>query len=277
MKLSSVVFSPTGTSGRIAREIVSTLSSACGDFNGGIADIDVTCRDGVSVTFGSDEYVVISAPVYGGHMAPMAKERMRGISASGTPCILVVLYGNRAFENALRDMSEFVSELGFVPVAAAAFIGEHSYSTVETPIAAGRPDDRDLIDAHTFALDIVGRMAEGCIGPVDVSKLADEPSPEQSLRNFRKFVMDYQRQQQEAPRRFIPEVDMDVCNECGECYQVCPTGAISATVNGVDAERCIKCCACVKACPAGAWSLFTPFARPLSENFRVRKSPVWIV
>lgn len=276
MKLSSVVFSPTGTSGRVAREIARALSSS-GFFDGMVTDIDVTCRDGVSVDFGSDEYVIISAPVYGGHMAPVAKERMKGLSASGTPCILVAVYGNRAFENALKDMAEFVTGLGFVPVAAGAFVGEHSYSTPETPIAPGRPDDRDMMDAHTFALEIRERMAECRIAPVDVTRLADEPSPEQSLRNFREFVMGYQRQQQEAPRRFLPEVDMELCNECGECYDACPTGAISADSDGVDASRCIKCCACVKTCPAGARSLFTPFARPLSENFSARKSPVWIV
>lgn len=275
MKLSSVVFSPTGTSGRIAREIARALSTSFG--NGIVDEIDVTCREDVSKSFGDDELVVIAAPVYGGHMAPVAKERMKGLSASGTPCVLVAVYGNRAFENALKDMAEFASSIGFVPVAAGAFVGEHSYSTPETPIALGRPDDQDMMDTHTFALEIAEKIAACRLGPIDVSMLSDEPSPEQSLRNFREFVMEYQRQQQEAPRKFLPEVDAELCNSCGECYEVCPTGAISADFHGVDAAKCIKCCACVKTCPAGARSLFTPFARPLSENFNGRKSPVWIV
>ena len=59
MKLSSVVFSPTGTSGRIAREIARALSTSFG--NGIVDEIDVTCREDVSKSFGDDELVVIAA------------------------------------------------------------------------------------------------------------------------------------------------------------------------------------------------------------------------
>ena len=57
------------------------------------------------------------------------------IKADQTPAVIVVVYGNRAFEDALLELFQLVKEAGFIPVAAGAFIGEHSYSTAATPIA----------------------------------------------------------------------------------------------------------------------------------------------
>ena len=44
---------------------------------------------------------VIVVPVYGGHVAPLAMERLENIRGLDTPTVLVVVYGNRAYEKAL--------------------------------------------------------------------------------------------------------------------------------------------------------------------------------
>ena len=87
-------------------------------------------------------------------MALKARERMSAIRGCDTKCVIVAVYGNRAFENALTDMDTFASSLGFMPVAAAAFVGEHSYSTADNPIAVGRPDAADLAEAERFGHNI---------------------------------------------------------------------------------------------------------------------------
>ena len=49
--------------------------------------------------------------------------------------------------------------------------------------------------------------------------------------------------------------EMDVCNQCGLCIDMCPVGALSRRKNGIvwlDKEICIGCQACVGFCPIGA-------------------------
>lgn len=274
MKLYNIVFSPTGTSAKIADAIVTEISKCV---TADISDVNVTLCDTAAFTAGHADLAVIAVPVYGGKMAPIAKERMKNIKADSTPCVVIAVYGNRAFENAVNDMAAFAESLGFVPVAAGAFVGEHSYSTAETPIAVGRPDRADWDAAFAFGREVGLRLKERTLKAVDASKLHDEPSPEQSVANFKAFVKSYMESQQAAPVRILPEVNEDLCSDCGECVAVCPTAAINPESHAADPGKCIKCCACVKICPAGARTLSSPFAPVLSANFSDRKSPVWTV
>ncbi|MCF8095806.1 MAG: NADH-quinone oxidoreductase subunit NuoF [Desulfobacteraceae bacterium] len=46
-------------------------------------------------------------------------------------------------------------------------------------------------------------------------------------------------------------VNTDKCKKCGQCYKVCPSGAISwqkKEVASIDREKCIQCLACYEAC-----------------------------
>lgn len=274
MDLYSIVFSPTRTSAGIADAVAKGISDIVGC---DVTKCDVTYGSQAHDGFRRDDFAVIAAPVYGGKMAPIAKERMKNFSADSTPCILIAVYGNRAFENALNDMSEFVKSLGFVPVAVGAFVGEHSYSTHVAPIASGRPDVKDIEDAMALGNAMGEKIKTRSLTEVDADALHDQPSPQQSLINFRNFVAAYVQQQKEAPRMILPEIDPNLCNGCGQCVDVCPTGAIVEPVGSVDASRCIKCCACVKICPSDARTLSSPFAPVLSANFNSRKQPVWYI
>lgn len=101
-----------------------------------------------------DELTVVAVPVYGGRVAETAVERLRNFRADQAPVVPVVVYGNRDYEDALLELSDLLKEKGFVPVAAAAFIGEHSFSRPDMPVAAGRPDEEDLRKAMAFGLQI---------------------------------------------------------------------------------------------------------------------------
>lgn len=274
MKIQALTFSPTGTSARV----IEGISAGVGERTGmDVALLDLTLKESVEMTYGKDDVVLLSGPVYGGKLAPIAKQRLGGIKGAGTRCIVVAVYGNRAFENAVADFASFAEERGFTVVGAGAFVGEHSYSTEETPIAAGRPDAADMDEARKFGLLIGEKIVADTLAKIDAACLKDIPAPAESMANFKAFVMDYQRQQAEAPQVYLPGVDEELCNGCGSCVDVCPTGAIAADGIGLDAGKCIKCCACVKECPQGARTLYTPFAKVLSANFNVRKAPEWIV
>ncbi len=220
---------------------------------------------------------IFAVPVYGGHMPELAKKRFKDVnSRDKRPAVLVAVYGNRAFENALADLDAFVRGRGFNPVAAGAFVCEHSYSTKETPIASGRPDADDLKAAEEFGRQVGMKLAFGDLSSVDAAGLEDEPSPEDSVRRFSAFVREYREMQASRPQKYVPEYDVELCSGCGACIEACPAGAVRDDFS-IDDSLCIDCCACVKICPAEARSFKSPFAVPLAENFSVRKSPRWIL
>ena len=50
------------------------------------------------------------------------------LQAHNTPAVCVVVYGNRAYDDALLELKDILTERGCRPIAGAAFIGEHSFS-----------------------------------------------------------------------------------------------------------------------------------------------------
>ena len=211
-------------------------------------------HDAVSVAAERGDAAVFAVPVYGGHAAPLALRRLDAVRGDGTPAVVVVLYGNRAYEHAACELADFVAARGFVPVAAAAFVGEHSYSTARWPIAAGRPDGDDCAEA------------------IDAKRLPTVRNGMLSMWRFVRFVLGYRRSQKRHPQRVAVETSADRCTHCGRCVNLCPTGAIVAGDElRTDAAKCIRCCACVKGCPVGARSYDSPFAPVLSRNFAQRK------
>lgn len=51
--------------------------------------------------------------------------------------MLVSVYGNRAYEDALLEMFDIAKDSRFILITASAFIGEHSYSTKSLKITQG--------------------------------------------------------------------------------------------------------------------------------------------
>ena len=142
-----VYFSPTHTSAKIAYAIAEGMKVTT------FAEWDLTYEVPEEANL-EDELTVVAVPVYGGRVAETAVERLRNFRADQAPVVPVVVYGNRDYEDALLELSDLLKEKGFVPVAAAAFIGEHSFSRPDMPVAAGRPDEEDLRKAMAFGLQI---------------------------------------------------------------------------------------------------------------------------
>jgi len=51
-----------------------------------------------------------------------------------------------------------------------------------------------------------------------------------------------------------PVVEPGLCKMCGECWNICPAGAITPyeEIIGFDYDRCIRCYCCIEICPHGA-------------------------
>lgn len=269
-----VFFSPTHTSAKIARAIGEGIGM------GRRIETDLTLDESTSPIEIKDALTVIAAPVYGGRIAPIALQRIKRLQGYNAPAILIAVYGNRDYEDALVELRDTAVELGFTPLSAGAFIGEHSYSTAQLPIAAGRPDATDLQIAAQFGADSLKKLKE------KTNALSPELQPGNRLKAlesklsillssfFIKGTSPYKIVQAGKP---TSPVCTDACFVCGECVDVCPTHAISVSADGsrieTDINRCIKCCACVKECPNGARVFETPFAAILHEKFNTRREP----
>ena len=116
-----VYFSPTHTTEKIARAIAEGIGMERR------IETDLTLDESVSAIEINHSLTILATPVYKGRVAPVALQRMKRLKASGSPVILVVVYGNRAYEDALVELRDMAIELGFTPLSAVAFIGEHSY------------------------------------------------------------------------------------------------------------------------------------------------------
>jgi ferredoxin len=126
------------------------------------------------------------------------------------------------------------------------------------------PDPRDVQTAEDFGRSL--RQPLQAAG-----SLQDLAPPEfPGNRPYREFP-------DAAPA--APDTDPERCLLCGDCAELCPTGAVSLgeTSAQTDPGACIWCCACVKACPEGARSFdaepVTRLRDWLAREYAARQEP----
>lgn len=237
MKIQSlklVYFSPTGTTKAVLQGIARGLNYCDQE------TFDITTPEGRerSLQTSENDLLVVGVPVYMGRVPALIAEWLHSIEAKNTPAVLVAVYGNRAYEDALLELSDILVPCGCIPVAGAAFIGEHSFSHNEFPTAHGRPDISDLDQAELFGQKVQEKLNS-------ISSIANHSAVQMPGLN---------------PYRWngtLWDVDFievsDTCTQCGICAEGCPTGAIpSENSSVIDPEKCITCCACIKNCPQHA-------------------------
>ena len=193
---------------------------------------------------GKDDLVIFGTPVYAGRVPNVLLKYLATIQGNGALAVPVVLFGNRNFDDGLIELRDILENTGFHTVAAAAFVGEHSFSKT---LAAGRPDVDDMKEALAFA----GKVAEKVKGlpegeapaPVEVEGV---PHP------YRGYYQPRDRKGVSIDIRKVKSLVSDACDDCKICADVCPMGSISHENVREYTGICIKCGACIKKCPKQA-------------------------
>lgn len=259
MKAHTLYFSPTHTGATVAKAIQKGLvKTELGDV------IDLT-YSAVKKTFGKDDVVIVAMPIYSGRIPLVATKRFKAIQGNGAKVIAVAIYGNANVGDALLELTQICTQQGFVVIAAATFIGEHSFTMAKFPIAVGRPDAADLKKAELFASLIQEKL--------------DAPGP--FLLPTVPGTEPYAKEAMNPPGVAATGTDLTTCIRCGLCKTACPTHAITLTDEGpqTDDAACIWCGACVKVCNSHARIFTLPkiteIAERLYTTFQERKEPEW--
>ena len=226
MDVTQITFSPTGGTKQVADIITKAWGMP-------VNEIDLTNAktDYTALRLKKDDLAVIAVPSYGGRVPALVAERISKISGNQAQCVIVCVYGNRAYEDTLIELKDIAEKSGFNVIAAVAAIAEHS---IMHQYAAGRPDTKDKQELKDFAAKILEKVNNGVA----------ETSALQIPGNY-----PYKKA---GGAGLVPKAD-NKCTNCGLCAESCPAQAISKdNLKASDSKKCISCMRCVLKCPQSA-------------------------
>ncbi len=225
MDIVPITFSPTGGTQRVADIITEGLGKP-------VRKIDLTDAGLQPTHLAKENVAVIAVPSFGGRVPALAAQRLAEVHGNQARCVVVCVYGNRAYEHTLIELKDLAEQCGFRVVAAISAVAEHS---IIHEYAAGRPDGQDQDELRGFAEKILEKLDRG---DADRSSAPKVPGN----RPYKKA----------GGAGLVPKADGS-CNGCGLCAEICPAQAISReNLKAADSKKCISCMRCVVRCPQSA-------------------------
>jgi ferredoxin len=208
-------------------------------------DITVSDIDREVLSFGSEDFVILGIPVYSGRVPNLAKNIISSMHGKETPIALIATYGNRNYDDALLELKTIMQSNGFLAIAAAAFVAEHS---VVQKFGAGRPNDDDLKVVTMFS-ELLGDKIAGWDAK-NHSDLQVKGNP--NYREYKSIL--------------IKPHAKSSCTQCGLCSKNCPASAISQdNPKKTDRDKCVTCVRCIRICPSKARNFYY-FERVIAEK-----------
>lgn len=226
--LYSLYFSPTNSTETIAKTIGKTVADDR-QLKQVIFNLTLPDKRPAPVTCDPDDVLLFGIPVYGCRVPTLLAESIAQLEGNGASAIVLALYGNRDYGDALIELADLLEERGFHILAGASFIGEHSATS---RVGTGRPDADDVALAAQFGHDVAEKLANGA---------ADKPA----IKGNHPYC-------DAMPNVVKRPKTTDDCIQCGTCADNCPKGIIDPDDPTKVGLGCIACSACIKNCPVGA-------------------------
>lgn len=194
------------------------------------------------------DLTVLAAPVFGGRIPSTASERIGKLKGEGKKAVTLVVYGVRAYEDALLELNQLAEKQGFQVIASAALVTRHS---IVPEVGADRPDQEDLKQIQDFAKQVEEKISGGIYDKVSVPGNYPYKAPMQVAA---------------AP------ISLEGCVQCKSCVNVCPTGAVTLADQQIvtDLGKCILCMACTAVCPKKVRVL----PAPMQEGMNAKLGPL---
>ena len=263
MKVSIVVFSPSGNTLKVGRMLEEHLSMSGAD----VQLLDVTgdetlFRERESSRFLAEnvrphDVLCIGGPVYAHHMHYSVLGLIKALPWPGNGwgrfAVPFVTYGTVSSGIALEDAAKVLRKTGRTPVFAMKIDAYHSYGRIfPTEVSVGMPGDEAIPFVEDLSARIAGLRDQQRAECEDVTRelrylsFADRAKAKVLIREglFQRHIY--------PSLRF----DVEKCVKCGKCADVCPVLRLEMTETGPyipkGAPQCIHCGSCIVACPSNA-------------------------
>ncbi|MDL2255917.1 EFR1 family ferrodoxin [Parabacteroides sp. OttesenSCG-928-K15] len=247
-----IYFSATNTTKKVVKHIAAQMEGERKEYN-----ITQTHPE-AEVVMGRSDLLIVGMPVYAGRIPAIALPALRKFKGDATPAVIVCVYGNRDYDDALLELKDVVEENGFKVVSAGAFIAQHS---IFPQVGINRPDEKDMELIAGFA-----RKNKEVIDSITDPNAIPEVTP----KGNRPYKIP-------GSLPLHPKGDRK-CTACGTCVKLCPTQAIAAdTPRKTNKEKCIACARCIAVCPAKARHfggiMYKIAGKKFLKTYSTRKEP----
>lgn len=231
-KVLIICFSPTGNTHKVCETIHKAIQDQYEiDF------LDITLPDvrrKISDGKISGDILVVASPVYSQTAAEQFINFLKRSRLVFKKSIVVCTYGGISCGAAIRDVTKILSKKGIPVIAAAEIPCRHHYAFA----GINKLEEMNIPDNSAEISDFIKKA---CVlnsrMKTDKKIYAAKLLSQKTIAHIAAYIS-----------------ISNLCQKCGKCINICPTGAIKSDFT-VNIKMCIGCVRCVLNCPYGARKL----------------------